>query len=226
MITSRKIDLIPTLLTLVMLWSYSGCTGRNAQPLPRPGVAPQQQQQTPPAQTAEEPQDAQQDRPGLLRRSLGILPFVSSGEQQAQTAPTAPDSPFDAKTSPRQSNLKGLELAIGVEPQNVDLSETKRLKVHIVLRNEGKRTRALKFSSSQHIEMMIRDESGRVVTRWSEDYVFNPVLTTQTVNPDERIEWKETISTRELEPGRQYTLDVAIVGYSALQVSKPLSPVR
>lgn len=169
------------------------------------------------------PVPGDEERPGFLRRALGVLPFVSSGEDRPATTPanTAPGE----VAKPRDKDLRGLELSMDVEPENVDLSEDKRLKINLVLRNTGKDTRALKFSSTQHVEIIIRDQFGNVITRWSEDYVFAQMLTSLAVNPGEKVEWKETLSTRDLEAGRSYTVDAGMVGYSGLQVSEPLNPM-
>lgn len=169
----------------------------------------------------------EEKRPGLFQRAIGVIPFVGGGDSgtgqagnEAQPAPTRQEGPsFVAKA--RSKDLRGLELRVTTEPASPRVSQDRRIHVVIALVNTGKRSVNLRFGSTQSREILIHDARGAILTRWSEDYVFEQALTTLVVNPGERVQYKETISTRDLAANREYTLDVGILGYSDLQVSAP-----
>jgi hypothetical protein len=172
------------------------------------------------------------ERAPLWRRTLGVLPFVSSGDEDGEVAQTVEtldeelaESGFIA-VQPKSKGLRDLLFSLKVSPADISLRDDKRLNLRMILANTGKELVALRFRTSQELEILVRDDSGAVVTRWSEDYVFEPSYSTLIVNPGERIEYEATVSTRDMKPGQTYTLDVAVVGYSALRVSKVLTPSR
>ncbi len=74
--------------------------------------------------------------------------------------------------------------------------------VHVTLTNRGDRAVELSFPSEQRIEILLRDSTGRIVTRWSENRAFAEQVGTLLINPGEHVEYSETIATRELVPGQ------------------------
>ena len=83
------------------------------------------------------------------------------------------------------------------------------------MRNVSKKKLAsLKFATSQRLEILLRDpNSGKVLSQWSQDRTFDPNGGYMLVNPGERLEFHETITTRELKVGNTYNLEAYLVGY-------------
>ena len=78
----------------------------------------------------------------------------------------------------------------------------------------------LNFPSEQRIEILLRDAAGNVVTRWSDNRAFADQAGTLLINPGEHVEYSETIATRELVPGKVFTVEVMVPAYPELDVRR------
>ncbi len=131
--------------------------------------------------------------------------------------------PFgSAEKMPQYKNprLRGLVLAVEFPQESVKLSEVRQLPVRVTLTNRGDRAVELNFPSEQRIEILLRDSSGRVVTRWSENRAFAEQTGTLLINPSEHVEYSETIATRELAPGKVFTVEVTMPAYPELDAQR------
>ena len=113
--------------------------------------------------------------------------------------------------------LRGLLLDVQVPTEPVRLSEVRQLRVHVVLTNFGSNPVALDFPTSQRIDIQLLNPAGEVLTRWSENRAFTEEIGNFLVNPREQIVYNETIATRELQPGRVYSVEVFFPKYSELR---------
>jgi len=76
---------------------------------------------------------------------------------------------------------------------------------------------ALDFPTSQRIDIQLLNPAGEVLTRWSENHAFTEEIGNVLINPREQIVYNETIATRELQPGRVYSVDVFFPRYPELR---------
>ena len=108
--------------------------------------------------------------------------------------------PFSPNVVPQYKDprLRGLALDLQITPQTVKLSEVRQLAVKVTLANLSKRPVTLDFATSQRIEIYLKNSAGDVLTKWSENHAIVEKPATILINPSERIEYNETISTREL----------------------------
>lgn len=115
----------------------------------------------------------------------------------------------------KPANAQGLVTELRFTPDPVKLGETRQIDVTLVVRNATKRKLAsLKFATSQRIEILLRDPaSNRILSQWSQDRTFDPNGGYLLINPGERLEFNQSITTRELKPGSTYNLDAYLVGY-------------
>lgn len=60
--------------------------------------------------------------------------------------------------------------------------------------------------------------------RWSDDRAFKNEEAIVVVNPQERIEYRESISTREFRSGQSYTVEAALKSQPDEAVSQPVNP--
>ncbi len=120
----------------------------------------------------------------------------------------------------KDRKLRGLLLAVELPEGAVRLSETRQLPVHVTLTNKGDRAVELGFPSAQRIEILLHDSVGQIVTRWSENRAFEDQPGNLLINPNEYVEYSETIATRELDPGRVFTVEVMIPAYPELDVQR------
>lgn len=128
--------------------------------------------------------------------------------------------PFSPNIVPQYKDprLRGLALDLQITPQTVKLSEVRQLSVKVTLANLSKRPVALDFPTSQRIEIYLMDSAGKVLTKWSENHAFVEKPATILINPSERIEYNETISTRELTPNKVFIAEVFFPQYLELRI--------
>ncbi len=120
----------------------------------------------------------------------------------------------------RNPKLRGLQLSVQLAPEPVKLSEMRQLPVTVSLTNRGDRAVELNFPTEQRIEIYLHDAAGRTVTRWSDNRAFEPTPATILINPNEHLEYSETIATRELAPGRVFTVEALVPAYPELDVKR------
>jgi hypothetical protein len=146
----------------------------------------------------------------------------------AQTATPAERSFFNHMLHPfgpgktkapkyQDPRLRGLLLEVQVPTEPVRLSEVRQLRVHVVLTNLSGNPIALDFPTSQRVDIQLLNPAGEVLTRWSENRAFTEEVGDVLINPREQIVYNETIATRELQPGRVYSVEVFLPKYSELR---------
>ena len=111
-----------------------------------------------------------------------------------------------------------------VSPQDPVLKDQRELAVTYTVRNNAKEMTRLEFPSGQRIEILARTQTGSVVERWSDDRSFEKEEGIVVINPRERIEYQEKISTRELRSGQAYTVEAALKTQPDYAISQPVNP--
>ena len=117
----------------------------------------------------------------------------------------------------QDSRLRGLLLEVQVPTEPIRLSEVRQLRVQAILRNIGTSPVSLDFPTSQRIDIHLLNSAGEVLTRWSENRAFTEEIANLTINPREAVVYNETIATRELQPGRVYSVEVFFPKYPELR---------
>ena len=114
--------------------------------------------------------------------------------------------------------LRGLVLDLQVSPQPVRLSEIRQMEVKLTVTNKGARMVTLDFPTDQRIEIQLLNSSDSVLTKWSENHAIKEKAGTVLINPDEHVEYKENIATRDLTPGRVFTAEAFFPQYPELKI--------
>jgi len=117
-----------------------------------------------------------------------------------------------------------LRLDMVLDPAAVKLPDTRRVAVTLQLTNRGRKLVQLEFPSSQRVEVLLKDDTGRIMERWSDDQPLVNEPTTVTINPGERLEYAAAVSTREMVAGRSYTVEGLFPRNGTLRVNKILVP--
>ena len=163
---------------------------------------------------------------------LLVLMAQSSALAQDEQAPARPEkrSVFSRMLHPFRTNeqlpeykdahLNGLALSVEVSPQPVKLSEVRQMDVRVTLTNLGRRPVPLEFPDSQRFEIRLRTSAGGVLTTWSENHAFADTPGSVMINPQEHIEYAETIATRELSPNRVFIVEAFFPKYPELRVQQ------
>jgi Intracellular proteinase inhibitor len=119
-----------------------------------------------------------------------------------------------------------IELKLDVTPTPVKLSEDREVKVTITVYNQSKKSVHLDFPTSQRIEILVRDASGKVVNTWSEDQSFTDDSAAVTVNPGERLEYAASVATREMTGGQPYTIEASFPSDAELKIQQQVIPQK
>ena len=82
----------------------------------------------------------------------------------------------------------------------------------------------LNFSTNQRIDILVKNENGKVITRWSEDRSFDPIPGLVAINPDESVVYTEKIPTTMMKDGETYTLEVSLVDQQGYTLSQQIMP--
>jgi Intracellular proteinase inhibitor len=128
--------------------------------------------------------------------------------------------PFSAPKPPpyKDLRLRGLQVTVEIRPQPIKLSETRQMEVRVKLANLGKHPVELTFPSDQRVEIYLRNSAETILTKWSENHAFIDKPESVLINPDEHVEYVQTISTRELSPGKVFIVEVFFPTYPELRV--------
>jgi hypothetical protein len=114
--------------------------------------------------------------------------------------------------------LRGLALDLQITPQTVKLSEVRQLGIKLALTNQSKRPVTLEFPTNQRIEIYLRNSAGDVLTKWSDNHAMTDKPATVLINPQEHVEYNETIATRDLTPNKVFIAEVFFPKYPELRV--------
>jgi hypothetical protein len=160
-----------------------------------------------------------------------LLVLALSGSAFAQDTHSAPTpqrrswmsrmlhpSPSERLPEYKDPRLRGLAVALELSAQPVKLSEVRQLEVKFTLINKARNPITLEFSSSQRVEIYLRNSAEKVLTTWSDNHAFTDDPGTVFINPQEHIEYAETIATRELTPNKVFIAEVFFPKYPELRV--------
>lgn len=162
----------------------------------------------------------------LVLSVLAALPGCALLKRRKAKDAETSTRPTDSRIVTKRSNGKGLTVELKTEPDPVRLGEVREIKVTFIVRNTGKTATTLKFPTGQTMEIALRDVAAdKVVSLWSTDRTFTEETRYLVINPGERLEYGEPITTRELKAGKTYNLEAYFIGYAPeLRASRPVIP--
>jgi intracellular proteinase inhibitor BsuPI len=128
--------------------------------------------------------------------------------------------PFSPEAVPqyKDARLRGLTVDLQITPQTIKLSEVRQLGIKLTLANVSKRPVTLDFPTNQRIEIYLMNSEGNILTKWSDNHAIAEKPATILINPQERIEYNETIATRDLTPNKVFIAEVFFPQYPELRV--------
>jgi hypothetical protein len=116
------------------------------------------------------------------------------------------------------------QASLRLDPESPKLSETREVEVDYTVRNTSRNMVRMEFPTGQHIDIQTKNSAGSVIERWSDDRSFAPGESIVIINPDERIEYREKISTREMKAGSAYEVEAFLKTQPDLLQKVPLVP--
>jgi hypothetical protein len=155
------------------------------------------------------------------------VPFVGPKPERPGAVPNAAKTEKTNPFGPITGVLaNGLEMRVTLTPEAIKLPDTRSIEARIVLINRSKKAVTLLFNDSRQYDFVLRDATGKKLVQWSDDQPVTQNPAYVIINPAERSEFVGTISTRDMVPGRPYTLDASIVGYEKLTNTINLAPTK
>ena len=177
---------------------------------------------------------APEKKPGILNRIMH--PFGSGKPKPDVTpAPVAEKKPgimnrvlhpFGGGKGAAGRNNGQLVVELKLSPLPLKLSDANRLKVTLTLINSGKKLAPLEFPTSQRIEVLIKNNVGKTIEKWSDDQPFTSEPTVVAINPGERAEYSVEVATREMSAGQSYTVEGFFPSYNTLRAEKTIVPEK
>src|SRR5207245_8493088 len=116
------------------------------------------------------------------------------------------------------ARILGLTVDLQLALQSIKLSEVRQLEIKLTLANISKRPLTLDFPTNQRIEIYLMNSKGNILTKWSDNHAIAEKPATILINPQERIEYNETIATRDLTPNKVFITEVFFPQYPELRV--------
>jgi len=116
------------------------------------------------------------------------------------------------------------DATLKLEPESPAIKDTREIEVTYTIRNNSKSIKRLEFPTTQRIEILTYNSSGAIVDRWSDDRAFRPEEGVVVLNPAERIEFKEKISTRDMRPGETYKTEASLISNQGFVVDRAVTP--
>jgi hypothetical protein len=124
----------------------------------------------------------------------------------------------DRPANYRDPKLRGLVLDLQVSPQPVKLSETRQIDVKLTVTNKSKRPITLDFPNDQRIDIQLLNSAEMVLTRWSDTHAIVDKPGLVLINPQEHVEYNQTMPTRDLTPNKVFIVEALFPKYPELRV--------
>jgi hypothetical protein len=118
----------------------------------------------------------------------------------------------------KDPKLRGLVLDLQVSPQTIKLTEVRQLEIKLTVTNKSKRAVELTFPTDQRIEIYLMNSAEVVLTKWSDNHAITEKPGIVLINPQEHIEYVQTIATRDLTPNKVFIVDVFFPRYPELRI--------
>jgi hypothetical protein len=161
--------------------------------------------------------------PGFFRRIWQGTKRV--GEKTADVV-KAPFRKKGAEEIPAKGAWRKLEMTMKLDPPEVRLPNTRVVDVVVLVVNKGKEAVQLEFPSSLRIDVVVKNETGRILSRWSDDQRIDREPAILLINPKERLEYNARISTRDMSGGGRFEIEAYFPSYEGLRTSRMVTSVR
>lgn len=108
---------------------------------------------------------------------------------------------------------------IKLDPETFSPSDRKDVDVNYVISNNTGKIMRIDYPSSQRVEILTKETTtdakgnvidGKVIDKWSDDQAFSPREGIVFINPKERIEYSEKMSTRDMKSGQMYSIEGSV----------------
>lgn len=167
--------------------------------------------------------DEEPAKPGFWKRTWDATKNVSRKTVDAVTPRLGRKSDGEP---PAAVTWKNLAMSMKLEPARVRLSDARVIEVTVAVVNNGKAAVHLEFPSSVRIDVVVKAEGGKTVSRWSDDQRIEKEPGILLINPKEHLEYSAKISTREMTAGRPFEIEAYFPSFERLRVMRTVVPEK
>jgi hypothetical protein len=173
-------------------------------------------------------------KPGFWKRAWGrtrdgaesVWDATKTVGKKTADVVTAPLSRKGGKDAVGATEWRNLAMSVKVEPAKVRLPETRAIEVTVSVVNNGKSAVHLEFPTSLRVDVVLKDESGKIISRWSDDQRIEKEPGILLINPKERLEYSAKVSTREMIVGRPFEIEAYFPSYERLRARRMIVPEK
>ncbi len=124
---------------------------------------------------------------------------------------------------PRRPAVTGdkTSLSVLLEPAQIELKERREITVTLALTNESNRQLRVTFPTTQRMELLLKDKTGKILEKWPESPHFEPIEEIVAINPNETIQYSQRLPTRMMRQSETYTIEASF--FSNPQYSRTIS---
>jgi hypothetical protein len=115
-------------------------------------------------------------------------------------------------------------LRVTVKPALFSVTEHPELSVTLKITDTQQQMIMLHFTTNQRLEIVVKDDQGAILSRWSQDRSFDTTDDTVVINPQESIFYTEKISTTGMEDEKSYLLEISLVDQPGYTVTERITP--
>lgn len=176
------------------------------------------------------------DSPFFIERQEAQAALVNAGrEGYGMYVPKPPRPPvlqqvknkikswFDSVKSIKGS--KTLPMLLTVDPADFSIANHPDLAVSLKISNSQRREIELLYPNDQRLEILVKDSTGTVLSRWSQDRIFDPTEGFVEINPSEFIIYSEKLPTSVMKAGETYTIEASLAGQEGYTTSTTITPL-
>ncbi|PTX96962.1 hypothetical protein DB345_07235 [Spartobacteria bacterium LR76] len=156
--------------------------------------------------------------------NVAVYPRVKNSENAASTMVTRFFTDMFSSIHIGRLRQEPTTETLTIEPKSFSVGDRRELDTTYVVRNNTNKLLRLDFTTSQRLEIITRDAAGNVIDKWSDDRAFKPQEGIIIINPKERIQFNETVPTRDMKPAEPYTIQADVVGYPDYSANKIVTP--
>lgn len=177
----------------------------------------------------------QTDSPFFIERQEAKAALANAGRAgYGMYAPKPPRPPVPQQIlkivkgvfSPKLHKSGGtLPMLLTVEPSQFSIANHPDLSVSLKISNSQRQEIELLYPNDQRLEILVKDSLGNVISRWSQDRVFDALEGFVAINPSEFIVYSEKVSTSAMKSGETYTIEVSLAGQEGYTTSTTVTPL-
>lgn len=167
---------------------------------------------------------SRQGREAAALQTVAVYPQSSGSPGSASTMVRNFFTEMFSSIRIRRWRMEKTTQRLEIDPAEFSLQDRREVNVTFIIRNNTRKIMRFDYPTTQRIEILTKDSAGNVIERWSDDRAFDEREGVLFINPGERVEYAETVPTRDMKPGETYIIEGEVPDNPDLTTSRPVTP--